>query len=225
MILYLVTNAVNGKRYVGITTKPLAYRWRQHVSYVSSKDRSALHYAILKYGEGAFTIEEIGTADCFDGLKEMEVAAIRDYRTRAPHGYNLTDGGDGCAGFKMPAKHVERMREYNRNISDEERERRRVAATGNQWSVGCKRTDEQRKAIGDRRRGAKASDETRKKIRAARAKQEPTFGMKGKVHSAETRAKMSAAKIGKTKSPETIERMRAAARRRVEARRAGDPNP
>lgn len=274
MILYVITNSANGKKYVGITRKSASVRWRQHLRRTRDGSKFALHRAIAKYGPDAFRMDVIATAESYDALLEMEKHEIVRLGTMGRGGYNMTSGGEGTPGFKhsekerqarsarragvkaseetkalmraawknrppvtdetrakmsaankgrkMPASHSERMR--NRVVSDEERERRRIRATGNKWSVGKVRTAEQRAAISRAHTGKTLSEETRAKIREKRALQEPTFGMLGKVHSDETRQKMRDAKVGKKKSPETIERMRDAARRRMAEGRNGAVN-
>jgi hypothetical protein len=51
--IYVVTNTVNGKVYVGKTTKPFDGRWKEHQRITRSKSkRHYLHNAIRKHGEG-----------------------------------------------------------------------------------------------------------------------------------------------------------------------------
>jgi len=55
--VYLITNLINGKRYVGITSRSLRLRWNGHVSNTKSKNVSVLKKAIIKYGKENFSIE------------------------------------------------------------------------------------------------------------------------------------------------------------------------
>lgn len=41
----------------------------------------------------------------------MESFFITQYNSKAPAGYNLTDGGDGCKGYKHTEEHKLRMKE------------------------------------------------------------------------------------------------------------------
>jgi predicted GIY-YIG superfamily endonuclease len=59
MIVYLITNAKNQKRYVGITTKALMQRWYEHCWLAASGGTQALYKAIRKHGAGSFLIEKI----------------------------------------------------------------------------------------------------------------------------------------------------------------------
>lgn len=90
MFVYLITNTINGKRYVGQTTASLEQRWRFHKRLNGCR---YLHAAILKYGENNFTIESICEPPTIELMNEFEAEYIRRYNTLIPNGYNLTDGG------------------------------------------------------------------------------------------------------------------------------------
>jgi group I intron endonuclease len=94
MIIYLVTNTVNGKRYVGQTVKPLHKRWLDHIRKSRLiATRMALHSAIRKYGSDSFTIQEIAKGTSLEDLNRLEIEYIRSLKTLAPNGYNLSQGG------------------------------------------------------------------------------------------------------------------------------------
>jgi len=97
--IYCITNAVNGKQYVGQTTLTPAKRWWWHLKYARDGSRSALHCAIRKYGKGAFVVEQIDSADSKGELSEKEIFHIAALKTIAPAGYNLTAGGEGMSGW------------------------------------------------------------------------------------------------------------------------------
>lgn len=98
-IVYLVTNTVSGKQYVGQTTHRLKVRWKHHLKSVRNGSTCALHCAIRKYGAVIFKVEQIDSAETLDKLNEKEVYYIATLKTLAPGGYNLTIGGDGVAGY------------------------------------------------------------------------------------------------------------------------------
>jgi hypothetical protein len=60
--VYVITNLINGKQYVGQTIQSVAKRFKQH----SSDNRSGrhMHASIKFHGEENFSIEEVVT--CFD---------------------------------------------------------------------------------------------------------------------------------------------------------------
>jgi group I intron endonuclease len=99
-VIYLITNTVNGKQYVGQTLCGLRDRWRKHWRRAEQNkgDCHAIGAAIRKYGKDAFTIEvirEFPHDATQQEIDEAEQAAIRDLNTLSPNGYNLIDGGKG----------------------------------------------------------------------------------------------------------------------------------
>ena len=104
MLVYLITNTVNGNKYVGVTTTSLAKRWREHKCAAKSQTDRPLYRAIRKYGIEAFTIEAVATADSVESLKSLECRYIADLGTFARNGsgYNLTLGGDGLEKMNAP---------------------------------------------------------------------------------------------------------------------------
>lgn len=91
--IYIITNKVNNKQYVGLTTKTIQERFWAH-KYAASKNRGYyLHNAIRKYGENNFIVEHLDTAENLIELKKKEIFYIHKYNTYE-HGYNLTKGGD-----------------------------------------------------------------------------------------------------------------------------------
>ena len=94
MIIYKITNKVNGKSYIGQTTNSLLIRWYKHTH--KSSRCLAIHSAIEKYGKDNFTIETIDTASTKEELNEKEKYWIEFFNTISPNGYNLKTGGNNC---------------------------------------------------------------------------------------------------------------------------------
>lgn len=93
--IYLITNKINNKKYVGKTTQSIEKRWQEHISD-SKREKCEirpLYRAIRKYGIENFTIKEIEKCNT-DNLSEKEKYWIRYYNTYED-GYNATLGGDG----------------------------------------------------------------------------------------------------------------------------------
>lgn len=92
MWVYAIENKVNGKLYVGQTTRTNPFeRWEEHQS--KSGGPSLIKRAILKHSPANHTftvIEAVSSADELDG---REIYWIHHLGTQAPHGYNLTSGG------------------------------------------------------------------------------------------------------------------------------------
>lgn len=93
--IYKITNKINGKTYVGKTTKTVLERWKEHL-HDSTKERCKnrpLYRAIRKYGTDAFTVETLEEVD-LENLSEREMYWIEYFHTYS-NGYNATSGGDG----------------------------------------------------------------------------------------------------------------------------------
>jgi group I intron endonuclease len=93
MIVYLATNWVDGKQYVGITRNNLNNRIWHHLNFSTSYFGNALK----KYGIQSFEIRVIDSANDWNTLCEKEKAWIKKLDTQYPNGYNLTGGGEGLA--------------------------------------------------------------------------------------------------------------------------------
>lgn len=100
--IYLITNKVNGKQYVGQTRSTIEERWRNHKCNVNVKHKQkfALHLAMNKYGIENFIIQEIEKIikptieELLNELNEKEIDYIKQLTTLCPNGYNLTEGGE-----------------------------------------------------------------------------------------------------------------------------------
>lgn len=98
-LIYLVTNLVNGKQYVGMTIRSLEERRREHEYHAKNNvSNSILHRAMCKYGFENFNWQTIVYTD-EDNLNVLEMSYVDFYNTKAPNGYNLTDGGEGTNGY------------------------------------------------------------------------------------------------------------------------------
>jgi len=98
-LIYKITNKINGKSYIGLTTRTIKERWMDHCRYAKnllnrSKKMPYLHKAIIKYKQKNFKIEIIDCCKNFNLLNKMEKFYIKKYKTLCPNGYNLTTGGN-----------------------------------------------------------------------------------------------------------------------------------
>lgn len=95
-VIYLITNLVNGKQYIGQTTndKPVG-RWKGHIDSSIKNSKNILHMALRKYGVNNFTFEVIYTCFNQEYLDEAEDVFIELYGTLSPRGYNMRHGGRG----------------------------------------------------------------------------------------------------------------------------------
>ncbi len=91
----MLTNTVNGKRYVGQTRCTLQHRWDRHLQAAQEGSRFPIHCAIRKYGQDVWRIEVLGTYETLQELDAAEQAAICTHSSAVRgKGYNLTLGGD-----------------------------------------------------------------------------------------------------------------------------------
>ena len=93
--LYLVTNLLNGKYYVGWTGN-LKNRWYDHKK--SAEYGSSTHFAraIRKYGPSAFEQQILALSSNLQEIKRLEtlwILVLKSYDYTV--GYNSTFGGDG----------------------------------------------------------------------------------------------------------------------------------
>lgn len=101
MIIYLITNKINGKKYVGQHCYNKDARWKQHLnSALKYNDPKPLYAAIRKYGVDNFSyrvLEELGPNSTQELLDDREIHFIKEYNTYIGNGngYNLTLGGGG----------------------------------------------------------------------------------------------------------------------------------
>lgn len=93
MIVYKITNKVNGKIYIGQTRSSLHSRWRAHCS--AGSNARGLAGAVSKYGKDSFYLEVIFETNCREELSKKECEFIKQFNSLAPNGYNLTSGGEG----------------------------------------------------------------------------------------------------------------------------------
>ena len=89
--IYLITNLVNGKKYIGQTTNRPELRWRSHTGSARGKGDSALCRAMRKYGIVNFSFEVIYTCT-IPLLDAAEKYYIAEYDSFGKGGYNCTSG-------------------------------------------------------------------------------------------------------------------------------------
>ena len=176
MIVYQITNLVNGKRYIGMTCQSLAQRWMEHRNTAQKGSRTALHSAIRKYGADSFVASILVSLPAESeraALCDAEKLMIQREGTLAPVGYNLTPGGDGLpkgalnpnVGKKASLAHVEKLKLSWTPERREAMRKRRVA-----YNIQKNQTDEHKsllRAAGDKKRAFKAAIGIRRQVRNA----------------------------------------------------------
>ena len=95
-VIYMFTNLINLKRYVGKWSGDIMKRYRDHIN---GRGSIPLKRAIDKYGIHHFSFDILHENIPHEFLSYLETQEIAKYNCNASrsggHGYNLTDGGDG----------------------------------------------------------------------------------------------------------------------------------
>lgn len=177
-IVYMATNTVNGKRYIGITRRTLEVRARDHFKTARRRVEAAspFHRAIRRYGEEAFKFSVLLQCETYRDAGIHEMLLIAEL---APE-YNASNGGESIAyiGFRPRRESVEKMR-------------RALKANPARYWLGKKRPD--------------IAEKQRKRL-TGRA--DLMAAMHKAAHTPEARAKMSATKRSRPTPPKQLEAMK-----------------
>lgn len=155
MVVYKITNNINGKVYIGQTTAPIKERWSKHCS--PSSNCVKLKNAIQKYGESNFTVEIIAECSNRDELNKLEKSLIQKHNS-IESGYNLTDGGNAFNHSEETKDKIRKFRVGYR-FSDEAKEKMSKSAKGRKMS------EEQKKKISESLEGRPAHNKGKKKVK------------------------------------------------------------
>lgn len=93
MILYKITNLMNGMVYIGQTTRQLNVRLNEHASHATH-----LGSAIRKHGKENFNIEVLHTATSIEELNALEAKYVTQEFVESTNTYDYRLGG-GNVGF------------------------------------------------------------------------------------------------------------------------------
>jgi group I intron endonuclease len=99
MLIYKVTNKLNGKIYIGKTKQTLSKRKSAHYKRVMENSPTNFHNALRLYSKDNFIWEILIECDDSIKLNEYEIHFINEYDTYK-NGYNMTEGGDGGITYK-----------------------------------------------------------------------------------------------------------------------------
>lgn len=183
--IYLITNLVNNKVYVGQTWKPIKYRWQQH--YHKERTCVKLNNAIKKYGKDNFKLELLAQCSSQEVADYLEIFFIKEYNSTKT-GYNIRLGGSrgklseetkqkiskSLKGRKVSLETLMKMR--NKKLAQSTKEKIGIK------NKGKKLTNEHKNAISLANSQRIVSEET---------KQKHSENNKGKILSEETKLKMS----------------------------------
>ena len=200
--VYMHINLINGKRYIGITSKsPPNKRWGKD----GRKYKSNVYFwrAIQKYGWDNFEHRIVLQNVTLEYANKVERCLIKAYNCMTPNGYNLTGGGDGTLKHTLSEESKQKMIKsikdgfasgrkpwnYGMPISEEQKDRLR------QINIGRQITDETRQKLSDAKKGK--SPNNAGKPMSDKAKNKLSMSLKGHVVSDETKRKIGDANRGK----------------------------
>jgi group I intron endonuclease len=185
VIVYKTTNLLDEKVYVG-------QDYHENPSYLGSG--KLLTRAVKKYGKENFVKEVIDFAESMRELNEKERYWVKFYNCKDPVGYNLTDGGEGIAGYlhteETKSKISKKLEGKNHPLfgkhykcSEETKEKMRQA------KLGRKNQDQSRRMKGEK------NPMKRLEVRAK------FMGDKNSSKKAEVKEKIRKSKLGKKRGP------------------------
>jgi group I intron endonuclease len=194
MHLYVLTNQVNDKRYVGQTVNDLDIRIGHHrLCHVDC----AISRAVKKHGWDNFDVQTCAV-DTLDELNELEEFMIQDLDSHvSKHGYNVKMGGDNHAGMEHT---TETKAKISNALTGKVRTPEMIEAM-RERQTGYKHSAEARAKVSVALTGRPVSAETRAKMSASQKGHPPmppgsqamrVAKLRGRKHSAEHKAKISA---------------------------------
>lgn len=94
--IYVITNNVNGKQYVGKTVYSIEKRFQEHKNDSMKRrcEKRPLYAAMRKYGIEHFTIDVLEICSA-EQMSDREKYWINELHTYGHTGYNATYGGEG----------------------------------------------------------------------------------------------------------------------------------
>lgn len=181
--IYMITNSINAKIYVGQTWKTAEERFARHCAesrWLNTKNMPIV-FAIKKYGQDKFQVQvlEIIKDATQNDADTREIYWVNEKNSFSPNGYNLRAGQSSGVLSEESRRKISKAN-TGRKISEETRRRLRES------HLGHKQSPETKKKLSDIHRGRIFSDDHRKKIGAAN---------KGRKFSDSTKKKMSLRKL------------------------------
>ena len=218
--IYIHTNKINNKVYIGQTSKAPEERWKKNgYGYLQKKNGEYIQplfaRAIKKYGWNNF--EHIIWAEGLTAEKanEIERLLIALYNSNDPeYGYNLRSGGNNSKHSEETKKKMSEIMKGkpspNKGILMSEAQKQKISNSKKGISTGPKSEDTKRK-ISEGNKGKIVSEETRKRISEARKEcwKDEDY-RQNQIEKHKWQAKENHPMYGKHHSEETIEKIRQA---------------
>jgi len=189
--IYLITNEINRKSYVGQTRNTIRERWATHKLNARKGVSGYLYNAMRADGIEHFHVKQICKCDALllDDLEKHYIQFFGTYAPNGGHGYNMHEGGDVRRGWKYTPEQIRANRSkwtpelrkkasaaikagYAKKVwTAEEVEQRSIRMRGkpahNKGKPGRRWTDEQKRKASKSHEGVKLSPEHREAIKAS----------------------------------------------------------
>ena len=199
--IYLLTNKLNNKKYVGQTWEGIVIRWQKHCA-PSNTGCVKLHNAIMKYGRDNFYYEVLVFCSTQESADYWECYFIEKFDT-IYNGYNIRGGGSRGIISEETKQKISKAN-TGKIRSDQSRKNMSKGQIGKKYSKERnEKISNSLKGKPGRRLGKKNSKEHNEALLLSRIGK--PGGMLGKKHSNETKQKMSNAQKGKKRPPRTDE--------------------
>lgn len=120
MVVYKITNSLNGKVYIGATKRSLAERWSEHKRGGENPNaKHKLYKDMYKYGEENFSICVLEECDTLEELYEKEAYYIDKYDA-IESGYNTFSSAPAVEDWEEVYAHLREVMQsgVNKKISD-----------------------------------------------------------------------------------------------------------
>ena len=128
--IYIISNKINKKIYIGITTRPIKERWQEHCRH---KNKTVISKAISKYGKENFTINLLTKTTSLKRALDLESNYIKQYKTLSPYGYNIAPYGNGNGSGKALEK------EFRKFMSQKSKKIMKALKNNPEWKEKQKR--------------------------------------------------------------------------------------
>lgn len=171
--VYMHTNLINHKVYIGITSREPEKRWGKNGNEYTVKNHPAFGRAIQKYGWDNFSHDVLFENLSKQDACQKEIELIKEYKSNCTRykdpsfGYNMSDGGNvGSSGYVWSEESKKKLSDTLRGMVKNE-----------EWCLH----------LSQALTGKKATNETREKLKESHL---------GKIPSSKTREKMSKSRTG-----------------------------
>lgn len=149
--IYMITNKLNNKKYIGQTKREVSERLKEHLEIAYHTKRNLhLYNAMRKYGIENFEVTILKTDLPENKLDEWEIYYIGKYDT-LENGYNNTAGGGGIRGYHHTQETKNKISKSVRE--NPERYTKERAQKISYALKGKKLTEEHKKHLSEARKG------------------------------------------------------------------------